>query len=118
MKEEDKLGWAEIVSIIGIISLAALLLDNNWFYAGVCVHCFVMGFIGYIVGKDRTMGGKTGYVWGFVLSIIGLLFVIASEKKKSTPLSIADELSKLAVLKENGYISEDEFAIQKSKLLQ
>jgi hypothetical protein len=37
--------------------------------------------------------------------------------RPAAPLSVADELGKLAALRDAGVLSEDEFAAQKAKLL-
>lgn len=42
---------------------------------------------------------------------------IHSGLHRQTPFSVADELSKLATLKEQGVLSDEEFSKQKSKLL-
>jgi Short C-terminal domain len=47
----------------------------------------------------------------------GLLFGVRRRTVEKPPISVADELEKLATLKEKGILNADEFDAQKRKLL-
>lgn len=116
MKNNDNIGTPEVISIIGGVIAAAFVIDGNWFYVGCVIQCFVFGFIAYTIGKDREMGARHAYVWGFLLSLIGLLIVISSEKNAKAE-KVADEIIKLGELKDRGLITQEEFDNQKAKIL-
>ncbi|GAB3923600.1 SHOCT domain-containing protein [Mucilaginibacter myungsuensis] len=81
-------------------------------------------FLGYSLGKDRTIGGGVGLILGFFLSYLGVIIVLLSSRKQqpvfynfNTPTSSADELTKYKTLLDNGTISEEEFKRQKARIL-
>jgi hypothetical protein len=85
------------------------------------------------LGRERSIGfSKAFFISFFLTPIIAFVFVFNSPKLKdeeykekmleraaaSAPaLSVAEELSKLNDLRKEWIISEDEFAIQKKRLL-
>jgi len=97
-------------------------------------------FIVGIIGSDKTIGFLGGFLWSLILSpVIGLIIVIVSksnadvvasnkshklqietlEQLKSTKsTNIGHELEKIAILRKEGIISDKEFELAKSKILQ
>ena len=94
-----------------IISGVAALLIGGWgesktvgFWGAVAISFFLTPLIGIIVvalSKDKKQLAKERAIL----------------KKAAQPTSVADELTKLAQLKESGILTEDEFNSQKMKLL-
>lgn len=85
-------------------------------------------FLGYSIGKTRSMGGTNGLLLGFFLSYLGVIIVALSSRaqppmfynfntKSSAPSSAADELKKYKDLLDSGAISEEEYKLQKARIL-
>lgn len=104
--------------ITGVISLVAINKKIGFF------SCWLISFsasllIGLLFGSNSAM------LIGFIVSLIIVSTSPAKGKKADSTIiiqeaekhSLADELTKLNNLKEKGVISEDEFQIQKDKLL-
>ena len=100
------------------------------------VFFYVIGFILWLVltiivvnlGSNRKIGGGLAFLLCFLTTpIIGLIVVALSDKKvqnsessseyNESIIGIADELTKLSKLKDDGIINEDEFVTMKKKLL-
>lgn len=83
-------------------------------------HFFILGYLGYRLGKTRNIGSTAGMLLGLFFSLLGLLIVLLSSKK-NVPMqffgSPAEELKKYKDLYDNGIISEVEFNQQKAKIL-
>ena len=111
---------------------------------GVIVFIFyvcISGLIGAAVASAKGASRYQGFLWGFVLGPIGWIIAalvlkdlkkearerdmkmqrardLAREQSAPKPkASVADELTKLAALKQSGALTEDEFAAQKKRLL-
>ena len=111
---------------------------------GIIFGWLFLSFIVALIGRDRNIGFGGGCLLSLLLSpILGLIFTLVSKKKvdiekdkataraievnqealkilnksTNTPISISEEISKLAELKDSGKISEVEYQALKDKLL-
>lgn len=76
------------------------------------------GMWGYSQITIETTGGKKYKVpCSKKKEVKAAVFKAQSGNSQQTGVSVADELSKLVKLKESGILTEDEFNIQKSKLI-
>lgn len=97
---------------------------------------FIIYFIPSIVGSKHRQAGAIFVLnfllgWTFVGWVIALVWALTDDKKVSAPkevestintsksqfVGVADELEKLKQLKDKGVISEEEYKIQKEKIL-
>lgn len=75
---------------------------------------------GFQIGKTRKIGGVGGLLLGFFLIILGIIIIYCIPKETTynyQSTSPADELKKYKELLDNGVITEAEYNIQKSKIL-
>jgi hypothetical protein len=80
------------------------------------------GLVCYFVAIKRYIGGTAGFFLGFFLGPVGLIVVLCSNKKEPAfpffPFeSIHDQLKKYKDLLDSGAITEAEYNLQKSRLL-
>jgi branched-subunit amino acid transport protein AzlD len=96
---------------IGLAEIVILLL--------VLFLIFIIPFLGYKVGKVRTIGGGLGLLLSLFLSILGLLIVYSFPKTDSLVVSnIPEQLQKYKELLDSGAITEAEYQLQKDRLLK
>lgn len=90
------------------------------------VFCLFFGIIFGVIclglGRDREVGSTAGFWWGFFLGFIGLIIVLYSPKiqqqqPRLNTQSIPDQLKKYKELLDSGAITEQEYNIQKARLL-
>lgn len=105
------------------------------------VLAVVGGLIGSVVARAKHAPTQLGFLWGFFLGPLGWIIAalvlkdgrtakvdleekmrrardLARQQDAPKPRSsVADELAKLAALKNSGALTEDEFAAEKRKLL-
>ncbi|RYY35703.1 MAG: SHOCT domain-containing protein [Sphingobacteriaceae bacterium] len=78
---------------------------------------------GYYAGSQRSIGGGVGLILGLVFSYLGVLVVYLTSKKFDPTFynfpnrSSADELQKYKNLLDSGAITEQEYNIQKARIL-
>lgn len=88
---------------------------------GICLILWLAcGVINYFVVKSKGYPNRvclTYGVCGFLFGFVALIFALCKKPFTNDPMLIVEELGKLAELKENGAISEADFEVQKSKLL-
>lgn len=100
------LGAPEIILIL--TALLLLLIFPVW---------------GYRAGSKRTIGGAGGLLLGVFFNLLGVAIVYCTSKIDEKKLynfpghSPADDLQKYKQLLESGAITEAEYNIQKSKIL-
>ncbi len=102
------------------------------------IYSVIFSVIGYNMGKRKTIGSTGGALLGFFLGLIGVLIVACypndfenemsdleydaqiakSYSNINEPVSSPDDLIKWFELKEKGAITEEEFEVQKKKLLK
>jgi tellurite resistance protein TehA-like permease len=94
-------------------------------------HLIILLFFGAIffgiicssIGAKRNIGSAGGFFLGFFLGLIGLIIVLCSARKAVFPppffpgVSIPDQLKKYKDLLDSGAITEAEYNLQKSRLL-
>ena len=80
-------------------------------------------FFGALVGWVATTKGRSGVGW-FLLAVLispliaGIIILVMGPAKPQAPIvGVADELQKLAALRDNGTITEAEFQRQRAALL-
>lgn len=85
---------------------------------------FIFAIICMSVGENRDIGRTAGFWLGFFLGLIGLIIVLCSPKIVERPYipprprdSIPDQIKKYKDLLDSGAITENEYNIQKNKLL-
>jgi hypothetical protein len=91
----------------------------------VVVFWIIFAFVVAMMGDSRKIGFGWALFWACLLSpLIGVLIVLASDRKKPQEVvvkggvnSVADELAKLADLRDRKIISEEDFEKQKAKVL-
>ena len=104
------LGAPEIILVLVVfISLGSLILCPIW---------------GFRAGATRAVGSTGGLLLGLFLGLLGIIIVYVLGAKKVydpseyfQPQSAADELQKYKQLLDSGAITEDEYNVQKSRLL-
>ena len=105
------------------------------YYIGLIIGCIIWGVIwgavAHAIGKSK---GIKGFWWGFFLGIIGIIVVACMQPKQTNPGQSYvvqsqnntqsssgddkyDKLKKLAELKDQGALTEEEFEKEKAKLL-
>ena len=75
---------------------------------------------GYKEGGKRTIGASTGLVLGLLLSFVGIIIVYCANEATVPNFMIqspADELKKYKDLLNDGAITQEEFNIQKNRIL-
>jgi|SRR6185437_7772123 len=116
-----------IIILSFLTFFSALIIDNSFFRA-VIIGMFIFSFLGGFLGRDRKIGFGYGLIATYFLGIIGVIIVLVSPRLKdeeykgnllgSTAKKEAlDHLIKLNELKKEGILTEEEFAIQKKKIL-
>jgi hypothetical protein len=95
-------------------------LLEPWHIIIVCGVFF--GIPGAIIGSYKNIGALGGFLLAFFLNIIGIIILIcASPKTVVLPFvsheSIPDQLKKYKELLDDGAITEAEYNLQKSRLL-
>lgn len=103
--------------------------------------CIVCGLVGSAVASAKGAPTYKGFLWGFIVGPIGWIIaalVLTDSKKAEAEMavkmekaralarqqnapkqqvSVADELAKLAALRDSGALTADEFDLQKRRLL-
>ena len=83
------------------------------------VHC-IFGAIANAIADKK---GRKGFAWGFFLGIIGIIVVALMEPEvqkvaiEEPRANKYEELEKAAELKEKGILTEEEFQVEKEKIL-
>lgn len=95
------------------------------YFIGVIIAGLIWGSISHAVGKHKNING---FWWGFWLGFIGLIVVILKKNnyveeeyflsKNTSEQSEYNELEVLSNLKNSGFITEEKFEEEKSKLLK
>lgn len=85
------------------------------FNSGVIAHSIKI----HASGNDLKMGWmpKDGSAEDFVKNVKSLMGTKVEPQLTSQPIDVADQIKKLAELKDRGILTDDEFAAQKQKLL-
>jgi hypothetical protein len=88
----------------------------------IIVFGCIFGIPCAIIGSYRKIGAFAGFLLGLFLNIIGLIIVICLSPKDVQPFvysneSIPDQLKKYKELLDSGAITEAEYNLQKSRLL-
>ncbi|SEP42461.1 SHOCT domain-containing protein [Mucilaginibacter sp. OK283] len=84
---------------------------------------FIPAIWGYNAGSKRTIGSVGGLLLGLFLSIFGVIIVYCTRRIDEKPFygfpnqSPADELQKYKQLLDSGAITENEYNIQKGRIL-
>ena len=111
-----------IITAIGLYFLTWRRIKNS---PNIARFFYVLSIVAFYVGLFKSETDSVfvaifdavsaGFFWFF----IGLLIERFSDKKlnKSPIVPVADEIKKLAQLKEEGILTEEEFSQQKNKLL-
>ena len=94
--------------VIGIFSSIFLLIWS--------IYTLVFACISKRIGQEKNI--EYGYILGFCLGIFGLLIIAVLPDEKNINNNKYDNLEKLHTLKERGIISDDEFIIEKQKILK
>jgi len=86
------------------------------------IICCIFGIPGAIIGSYKKIGALGGFLLAFFLNIIGIIILVFSKSKNVVhPLiareSIPDQLKKYKDLLDSGAITEAEYNLQKSRLL-
>jgi len=124
-----------IVVLIDVIGILFLLftdaISGYWTLLGIML--FIFSSIVAMLGRDRKIGVLGAYALSLLLSpLIGLIITLSSTKfsdeeyqekmldiaeNKAAASSIADQLYKLNELRIQGVLTDEEFTIQKERLL-
>jgi hypothetical protein len=96
---------------------------SSLFSTDFIVICCVFGVVGAIIGYYKTIGPFPGFVLAFFLNIIGVIILVCLRPKTiqlplATNESIPDQLKKYKDLFDSGAITEDEYNVQKGRLLK
>lgn len=136
--EQDPKSKDDTIVIILLIDFAGILL--LFFMNSLSLYLRAAGIMSLVfclvvarLGKDRKIGFSRAYFTSFFLSpIIGLIITLSSAKlideeykekmleiaeQNASASSLADELYKLNELRKEGVLTEEEFTMQKAKLL-
>ena len=90
----------------------------KFFLIGGLIERFIMGAICVAITNNRNM--NNGFWWGFFLGIIGIIVVAVRPNdftKDRELFTYADQLERLASLRDRGVLSEEEFELEKIKLM-
>jgi hypothetical protein len=124
-----------IVVLIDVIGILFLLftdaISGYWTLLGIML--FIFSSIVAMLGRDRKIGVLGAYALSLLLSpLIGLIITLSSTKfsdeeyqekmldiaeNKAAASSIADQLYKLNELRIQGVLTDEEFTMQKERLL-
>ena len=93
------------------------LMSRDWI-----IICCMFGIPGAIIGSNKKIGALGGFLLAFFLNIIGIIILICAKSKNVarpfiTHESIPDQLKKYKDLLDAGAITEAEYNLQKSRLL-
>jgi len=93
------------------------LMSWDW----IVISC-IFGVPGAIIGSNKKIGALGGFLLAFFLNIIGIVILICAKSKNVehpliTQESIPDQLKKYEDLLDTGAITEAEYNLQKSRLL-
>lgn len=125
--EDDKV-FTKTNIIVSIISVLPALLTAHPGIIIYTIYALVFAYISKYIGIKK--GIVSGYVWGYFLGIIGVFVVsvlpaenVAKEKIDNNEYSENstnkyEDLEKLYKLKENGVLTEEEFNIEKTKIIK
>jgi len=100
--------------------LASLQVFMIYFYLLVI---FLFAIWGFIAGSKRSVGGVGGLLLGLCLNIIGIIIIYLTKKIDKNAhinlksLSAIDELKKYKELLDSGAITEQEYNVQKERIL-
>ncbi len=100
--------------------LASLQVFMIYFYLLVI---FLFAIWGFIAGSKRSVGKVGGLVLGLFLNIVGIIIIYLTKKIDKNAhinlksLSAIDELKKYKELLDTGAITEQEYNIQKGRIL-
>jgi Short C-terminal domain len=87
------------------------------------IFIFPFTIWGYFAGRNRTVGGGGGLLLGLFLGFIGIIIVYCTSRTDRqvfinyNNISAADELKKYKDLLDSGAITEAEYNLQKSRIL-
>lgn len=106
--------------------VGALLFSwtQNFLILLIVIDRIIFSFACLAIANSKGIAG--GYYWGWFLGILGLIVVCVMPSKKASKVVVEnsvktdkyDELEKLNNLKTKGIITEEEFEIEKKKILQ
>ena len=90
------------------------------YFISYLIVAIIFGFICKAIASGRGMEG--GFWWGFLLGIIGIIVVaVRPNENKSIPIQTAsspyEDLERLANLKAQGVLSEEEYNKMKAECL-
>lgn len=109
-----------ILFLCGMDFLASLQVFMIYFYLLVI---FLFAIWGFIAGSKRSVGKIGGLVLGLFLNIVGIIIIYLTKKVDKNAhinlksLSAIDELKKYKELLDKGAITEQEYNIQKGRIL-
>ncbi len=95
------------------------LYGNGYFILGVLIVSIIFGAICQNIGTKK--GRKSCFWWGFLFGFIGLIVVLCLSDKSINYVSEKDKydnLEKLENLREKGTISNEEYEIERKKILK
>lgn len=96
----------EIAKVVSLVIFVIIIQSLFW------------GVISGNIYKGKGGKFKTGFIFGFILGIIGLLIVaVQRDKNEVSNYNPTETLEKLQKLKECGAISQQEFEESKQKIL-
>ena len=114
-----------LISIITIvIAFLVAVIGNSLVYVMVVAYLIMFAYLSRYIGLRK--GIKNGFVWGYFLGILGfiIVYMMPDNNIKTENQTIQDNsnkyenLEKLFKLKEAGILTEEEFKIEKEKLLK
>ena len=110
---------ASILSAVGLFFTS--IATNSIFFLIIIVYGLLWAYLSRYIGLKK--GIDSGYVWGYCLGIIGFIVVCVlpsnnQEQQKSIVNNRYEDLEKLQRLKEAGILTDEEFKVEKQKLLR
>lgn len=135
-RKQKKLGSDEIALVIlsevaGIVLVCSVDFLSNFIKLSF-IYCFLLSIIPAFIGKERKIGFLKAFFASFLLSpLIGFIVAATSSRlhdeqyqekmltlaENSVSSSVADQLHKLNELRKEGVLTNEEFSLQKEKLL-
>ena len=119
-------GFMNIIGNIGIFKDEDLYI-TGWIQMFIGIFTLVFGVICEKICYEKGRQ-ENGFYYGYFLGIIGLLIALSlkDESNKVVPKNVSNsntenkygQLAKLNELKENGVLTEEEFEIEKRKILE